>query len=142
MSKNVWIAVAVVVLVAGGWLLTRPQTAPAPTPAVVSTPQPTESSATEGAMMEKSKNIVTISSSGFSPKDITIKAGEAVTWTNSDTADHNVNSAPHPTHTIYSPLNLDTIKPGEEKSLTFPRTGTYKYHDHLNPSLFGSVTVE
>ena len=141
MSRNVWIGVAVVVLVAGGWFLTRPQSTPTPTPSVVSTPTPTESTATEGAMVED-RTTVTISSSGFSPKEITIKAGTAVTWTNSDTADHNVNSAPHPTHTIYSPLNLNTIKPGETKSLTFPDTGIYKYHDHLNPTLFGSITVE
>jgi len=53
-----------------------------------------------------------------------------------------VNSALHPTHLEYPPLNLGVIKPGESKSLTFPEAGTYKYHDHLNPSLFGSVTVQ
>lgn len=144
MSRNTAVAVIVVlILVAGGYLLMRPQTTTNPTPDAKSTPAPTASSATEGAMMEeKEENMVTISSSGFSPKDITIKAGEAVTWTNSDSADHAVNSAPHPTHTIYPSLNLNTIKSGEKKSLTFPDAGTYKYHDHLNPTLFGSVTVE
>lgn len=121
MSRNAILVVAVVlVLIIGGWFLTRPKSTP---PSVAT-------------------NLVTITQSGFSLKDITIKAGDTVSWMNSDTIDHTVNSAPHPTHTAYPPLNLDNLKPGETKSLMFPTSGTYKYHDHLNPSLTGSVTVQ
>lgn len=86
--------------------------------------------------------VVKVSATGFSPKEVKIKVGEVVTWMNDDTAMHNVSSAPHPTHTAYSPLNLGNIPAGSKVSLTFPTAGTYKYHDHLNPSLTGSVTVE
>lgn len=143
MSRNVTLAIAVVlVLIVGGWFLTRPKqtTIPAstqPTP----TPLSTES-ASPAASPAAATNLITITKSGFSPKDITITAEESVTWVNSDTMDHTVNSAIHPTHTIYPPLNLGIIKPGDQKSLTFPQAGTYKYHDHLNPSLTGSVTVQ
>ncbi len=143
MSKNAVIAGAViVVLVIAGWFLTRSK--PAVTPEV-SQPAPTASeSATPLASPSATvaQNSVTISGAGFSPAGITIKAGESVTWKNTDSENHTVNSAPHPIHTTYPPLNLNLIKPGEEKSLTFPTAGTYKYHDHLNPSLTGSVTVE
>lgn len=149
MSRNAAITVVVIlILVVAGWFLTRPkQSAPIPTPVAKQTQAPdstqsaSPSSATEGAIIKEGKN-VTITKTGFSPKDITIAVGETVIWANSDTADHTVNSAPHPTHTSYPPLNLDTIKPGEKKSLAFPKPGVYKYHDHLNPSLFGSVTVQ
>lgn len=147
MSKNVLIAgVVIIVLALAGWFLLKPQNQsvpPAPSD-VTSTPTPTQSptpTATAEAMMEE-KNLVTISSSGFSPKKITIKVGGSVTWVNSDTQDHTVNSSPHPTHTDNPFLNLGLIRPGEKKSLTFDKAGTYKYHDHLNPSLNGSVTVE
>lgn len=145
MSRNTTVAVVVIlVLIVGGWFLTRPKSTPTPAPSETSTPAPAQTttpSATEGAMM-KEKNVVKITSDGFTPKNITISAGDTVTWMNSDTVDHTVNSAPHPTHTAYLPLNLGVIKPGDKKSLTFPQAGTYKYHDHLNPSLFGSVTVQ
>lgn len=146
MSRNATLAiVAVLVVIVGGWILMRPkQTAIPETVQPAQTPTSTESAtplATDGAKMT-AESLITITKAGFSPKDITISQGAAVTWMNSDTADHTVNSAPHPTHTIYPPLNLDTIKPGEKQSLVFPKAGTYKYHDHLNPSLFGAVTVQ
>lgn len=148
MSRNIVIAVIVILaLAAGGWFLTRPkQPAISESTNVIQTPASTESaspaSATEGSDVADEENLVTISSAGFSPKEITISAGETVVWMNSDAIDHTVNSAPHPTHTAYPPLNLDTIKPGDKKSLNFPEPGTYKYHDHLNPSLVGSIIVE
>lgn len=148
MSKNAIIgAVVVVAVILASWYFIKSsqKTAAPPVPTeITATPSPNESPtpATEGATIKEEKNPVTITQSGFSPKDITIPAGETVSWMNSDTADHAVNSASHPTHTVYPPLNLDTIKPGEKKSLTFPNIGTYKYHDHLNPSLTGSVTVQ
>lgn len=147
-SRNITIAViGILIVIAVGWFLMQPKqaTTPAPVvPVVTETPSSTESagpSASEGANLQE-KNIVEIAASGFSPKNITIQKGESVTWKNTDSADHIINSAPHPIHTTYPPLNLGVIKPGDQKSLTFPDSGTYKYHDHLNPSLFGSVTVQ
>ena len=150
MSKNVVIVLVVIIVLAlAGWYFLKPQQLSAPqTPTdVTSTPTPTQSpTATEDAMMEKEqvmeKNTVQITSAGFSPKSISIKVGESVTWMNSDSQKHTVNSIPHPVHTDYQPLNLGVIQPDNQKSLTFDKVGTYKYHDHLNPSLTGAVTVE
>lgn len=132
MSRNVWIGLALVVLILAGWFYMqsqKPQPAPSPAPQV----QP--------EIMDK--NVVTVTSASFSPQEIIIKVGESVTWLNAGSEDHQVNSAPHPTHTTYQPLNtVGLLKPGDKQSLTFPTAGTYKYHDHLNPSLFGSVTVQ
>ena len=147
MSRNTTIAVVVVlVLIVGGWYLTRPKQPAVPSADTTQPPASTEtappSSASEGAMMKEDKNLVKVSATGFTPQNLTVKVGDTVAWMNSDSADHTVNSAPHPTHTVYPPLNLGVIKPGDKKTLTFPTAGTYKYHDHLNPSLFGSVTVQ
>ncbi len=146
MSRNLVIAVVVILIIAAGWFLLRPkQPVVVPAPSVQSQPVSSNSaspSATEGAMM-KDKSIVDISSNGYSPQSITIKAGESVTWINKDAANHTVNSDPHPTHTLYAVLNkIGLLKPGESKSVQFPTPGVYKYHDHLNPSLTGTVTVQ
>lgn len=128
------------VLVAGVWLLTgSKKTAPNPSPASA----PAASQETASPSAEVSQNVVNILSSGFMPQTITVKAGESVTWVNEDSVSHQVNSAPHPTHTNYPPLNtVGLIKAGESKSLAFPDAGSFKYHDHLNPSLTGTVVVE
>ncbi len=148
MSRNTTMVVVVVLLLAiVGWFFLRPkQTIEAPvssqpTQTPVSSTSASPSAATDSANMEK--NVVTISSAGFTPKDTTIKVGDIIVWTNGDAANHTVNSDPHPTHTLYPILNkVGLIKVGEKKSLQFTQAGTYKYHDHLNPSLTGSVTVQ
>lgn len=84
---------------------------------------------------------ITYSSAGFEPSTITINAGDTVTWTNQSGSDVSVNSAPHPTHTDYPPLNIGVIVNGASASLAFPTAGTYKFHNHLNPSHYGSITV-
>src|SRR5436190_524445 len=42
---------------------------------------------------------VKITSTGFEPATIQVTKGTQVTWTNTDEADHEVASDPHPTHT-------------------------------------------
>ena len=88
------------------------------------------------------QDTVTLTADGFSPATFTVKAGTKVTWTNSSGTNVTVNSNPHPTHTDYDPLNLGSFKDGETLSLIFDKPGTYKYHDHLNPSRFGTIVVE
>ncbi len=149
MSKNTTIIVIIVVaVIILGWFLFRPKTSvetvSSPQPAATSTSSEsaTPSSASGGASMNQEKNLVTISSSGFSPQSITVKVGEPLTFENTDTENHTVNSDNHPTHLLYPFLNLGLIQPGEKKSVTLSKIGTFTYHDHLNPSLKGSVTVQ
>lgn len=134
--------VIVIVIVVGWWFISsqRSQAPQTEIPITIEQETSTQQSSPSG---EVSENEVLITSSGFSPKDLTIKKEDSVTWVNSDTATHQVNSAIHPTHQLYPPLNtIGLLQQGEKKSLSFPDPGTYKYHDHLNPSFFGSITVE
>lgn len=85
---------------------------------------------------------VTLASSGFEPQNITVKAGTKVTWINKSGSGATVNSAVHPTHLAYPPLNLGSFDDGETLTLVFDTPGTYKYHNHLNPSQTGVVVVE
>ena len=143
MSKNIWIGLIVIIaLILAGWYFIQSQKPQPTVPATQVQPETTPATTSASPSETADKTVVNIASTDFSPANITINAGDSVIWRNGDSADHNVNSASHPTHTAYPPLNLGVIKPGESKSLTFPTAGTYKYHDHLNPSLTGSVTVE
>ena len=71
-----------------------------------------------------------------------MKVGESVEFVNNSSSNVQVNSAPHPTHELYPELNIGVIAPGETKSVTFTTAGTKTYHNHLNPSQNGQVTVE
>ena len=100
----------------------------------------TSTTASPSATAEK---LITVSATGFSRKEITIMAGESVTFVNSDSIIHTANSDPHPQHTSFQFINeISRLAAGEKKSLTFSTIGTYKYHDHLNPQFTGTVVVQ
>ena len=99
---------------------------------------------------------VTYNGTAYTPKDVTIKKGGTVTWKNSSSGNMWVASAQHPTHTVYSGTSRSAhcassytgAKPfdqckGETTDYTFAfdKTGKHGYHDHINASAFGSVTV-
>ncbi len=90
-----------------------------------------------------SQNVIEITSSGFYPAVMTIKAGDSVTWVNKDNQVHQIDSNPHPIDNAYPPLNsIDLLQPGEYKTLTFPKTGNFGYHDFLHPKIQGIVVVK
>ena len=89
---------------------------------------------------------VTITSSGVSPKAVTVNVGEVVMFVNSDSRSHEIASNPHPSHTDCPPINaLETLAPGQSRNtgnLTTART--CGYHDHSdsgNVSLQGTITI-
>jgi plastocyanin len=159
-SRNLVIAavVLVIVLVVGfvGFKAMKKAEAPqtstpsAETNTEATTPPLQEASSTpeestEGAGMVKEEGAATftLTTSGASPKSVTIKKGESVTWENSTSDVVQINSAPHPAHTDYPPLNtVGQVAVGAKKSLSFPTAGTYKWHNHLNPSANGSIVVQ
>ncbi len=94
---------------------------------------------------------VEITSTGFSPATVTIKAGEKVAFVNKGSGLHWPASAVHPTHAMYPESGgcigskFDACKglaTNEEWSFTFNEKGSWNYHDHLNPSLTGTIVVE
>jgi plastocyanin len=77
---------------------------------------------------------VQIKSTGFVPATVTINQGDSVTWTNTDTKDHQVVSNA-------GAFASAILKPGKSYTHAFPSGGTYRYHDGLHPTLKGAVTV-
>lgn len=142
--------IAIVVLAAAGYFLVSNQSkntvAPTPTNSPTQTEQtqsaPSATNTATDEAMTKEEVTVTLTTSGFEPNTITVKAGTKVVWTNKSGAVATVNSALHPTHLLYPPLNLGEFADGEKVSLVFDKAGTYKYHNHLNPGQTGTVVVE
>jgi plastocyanin len=159
MNKNILIGLVVVLLVIGGVVMVQnrsndqvanntsdTQEAPTDTSVVE------EESVNENDAMVRDDAVnnsatedvvtVTLTDEGFSPQEITVKAGSKVVWKNNSGDSATVDSSVHPTHRDHPELNLGNFEDGEEHSLVFEEPGTYRYHDHLNASRFGTVVVE
>ncbi|MBI4093930.1 hypothetical protein HY417_03120 [Candidatus Kaiserbacteria bacterium] len=158
MKNFIW-ALAIVVILGGGYLLWQGNAqnegvaatpSPSPTPIVSPEPTPTPAPAPRGAPMTAA---VTYSGTSFSPSEVTIKKGGTVTWQSVSGGQMWVASAQHPSHMIYggttrqehcpdaSRTAFDQCAGGGEYSFTFQKVGTWNYHDHMNATVFGKVTV-
>ena len=92
---------------------------------------------TSGGNPSASGNTVSVSMKNlaFNPKDITIKVGTTVVWTNNDSVDHNVTSAT-------GLFNSGNLAPGDTFKFTFDQAGTYPYSCTIHvPDMVGTVTV-
>lgn len=101
------------------------------------TPPTTKTSAVKQAK-------ITITKDGFVPAVIQVKKGTEVIWTNTDETAHQVASDPHPTHDKLKDLgDGEVLAKGESFSFIFEKSGSFTFHDHLNPIKFkGEVIVE
>lgn len=106
------------------------------------TPSPSPTSVKPEAIELTSLEIV-VSDTSVTPKDSKVKKGSVVTFVNKGTKTHWIASDPHPTHTDYSGFDPQRgIAPGQSWSFTFDKVGLWKFHDHLQPTLRGSIIVE
>jgi plastocyanin len=86
---------------------------------------------------------VEILKGSFSPTTLRIAKGDIVVWTNKDTSPHQIASDPYPSNDTVPGLLSDSLAANESFSFTFDKTGTFTYHDNLNPlKLKGTVVVE
>lgn len=111
----------------------QPTTQPIPTQ-TIATPTPEATQANE--------TIVEVTDEGFLPASLTIKKGTKIVWINRTDNPVTVNSDPHPIHTLYSKLNLGSFITSKTVQLIFDEPGTYKYHNHLEASMTGTIIVE
>ena len=135
-TKVILIAVVLILALLGGWkLLSNGQVQ-------------------QGAGSEAQ---ITYTDQGYSPASINIKKGDTVVWKNQSSKDMWPASALHPTHTVYpgsgiskcntaeQPAIFDacaSINPGSSWSFKFLQAGSWKFHDHLSTTNFGTINVE
>ncbi len=94
------------------------------------------------ATADASAAVITYTDNGFSPATMNAKVGQKVVFKNNSSSAIQVNSAPHPVHNLYPELNIGAIAAGSTGSTSFAKAGTYKYHNHLNPSQTGTIVVQ
>lgn len=141
-------ALAVVVAIAyviGSKMKTSKKVEATPAPVAVATPtsvpvvEPSTSSSSavpSSAPLSITDKIIDIKSFAYNPTTLTVKAGETIMVTNSDTVGHSV--------TEDSGL-FDTglLAAGQTKTFTAPsKAGSYKYHCSAHASMTATLTVE
>ncbi|MFI9810983.1 cupredoxin domain-containing protein [Saccharothrix variisporea] len=72
----------------------------------------------------------------YSPANITVNVGDTVTWTNQDTAPHNVVVTSGP-----EKFTSPTLQKGQSYTFTFTKAGSYQYYCSVHPDMKASVTV-
>jgi plastocyanin len=72
----------------------------------------------------------------FAPASLSVPAGSTVTWTNYDTAPHDVKTTSGPL-AIHSPM----LNKGESWSFTFTTAGSYGYVCTVHPDMTAGITV-
>lgn len=78
----------------------------------------------------------------FTPAITNIKVNDWVFFKNKSTVDFWPASNPHPTHTDYPEFDSKkAIAPGAQFKFQFTKAGNWGFHDHLNPSIHGSINV-
>lgn len=126
------------------FIFTSPAATPTPAFSLLLTP----SGAPTGAGLPATSPVaaattVAIDDNGFAPATATVKAGTAVTFTNHGQAPHWPASDPHPTHTNLAGFDSKRgLATGESYAYTFTTPGTWGFHDHLNPTVKGTVIVQ
>lgn len=132
MNKKILLLIIVIVLAVGGYFLSRRS-------------NKSEVSGGDNYVNQPlaGKIVINMTDDGFSPSTVNIKQGETVVFKNNGIRDHWPASAIHPTHQVYPEFDPKRpIVPGNYWSFTFDKKGIWRYHDHLNPTFFGTINVE
>lgn len=86
---------------------------------------------------------IDITDKGFVPATLRVAPGTSVVWTNKTSAPHGVASDPYPDRSKLPGLDSRTpLAPEATYSFTFKDSGSWSYHDHLNPTMVGTVVVQ
>lgn len=142
------IIIAVVVMVGGYLLLNKSETPASLSSADVATiNENKEVSVTPTA----DQFVINYSNTGYSPNPLRVLVGATVVFKNESSRAMWPASAIHPTHTGYPTTGgclgstFDAcrgVQPGDSWSFKFDVAGNWKYHDHLKPSVWGTIIVE
>ena len=172
MNTNTLIAIIAVIVIAGGglFLLTRDGSDTLPpentnteengnvnnstsTPPSSTNTNTNTGSSNNNEQTSSTETVITYTASGYSPKTVTINVGDSVRFVNNSDSGMWTASAVHPTHSVY-PVKDDAdclgssfdaceaTAPGESWTYTFTEAGDWGFHNHVNASHTGTVTVE
>ena len=161
MRNLLWIIIAIVLIAGGYWWWSMSNTA-TPVNENASSAAPITASTTSETPVTTAPaapQMVTVTYDGktYSPSTVTIQVGDTVTFKNASGKNMWVASDEHPTHTEYDGTSrsthcaagytgetpFDQCKPeSADYSFTFKKAATIEFHDHINPSAHGTITIQ
>ena len=171
MSTTGWAVtiIAIIIVLAGGWwYFSQAPALPATTgttavvnsgdtgAAAAADASGTEASSASSTSAQATGPTIHFTATGFAPKDVTIKAGQKVTFVNDTSNPMWVASDAHPTHTEFDgtdrathcsgtytgPTPFDQCQPGSTYTFVFTKAGTFMFHNHMAAQYEGTVTVQ
>ncbi len=137
MNKALVGLAAVIIIAVGAVAVTRNSNTNKTTPSTATSPPSSSQNNTQST-----QDTISYDGKSFNPAHLTVKSGTTVTIKNSSSENLQFQSNPHPVHTDDSDLNVGVVAPGQSKTFTATQKGTFGYHDHLNPSEKGTITIE
>lgn len=170
MKKTIYI-IAALIIIAGGFYfydqshkqvkapetkneaIPSPALTQTPTPTAKPSPTPTPKTNAQGGTFSSGEDTgdgssvqvyeVAYDGKNFSPASIDINKNDWIFFKNASDVDIWVASNPHPTHTDYPGFDSkQKIAPGKTYKFQFTKSGTWGYHNHLNPAQGGKVVVK
>ena len=96
----------------------------------------------QDAVVTPGTRTMSMTDDGYSPVNVTIEQGTEVVFENNSDQARWPASNIHPTHEIYPEFDpKEEIPAGSSWSFTFDKIGEWGYHDHLRPSITGTIFV-
>lgn len=92
---------------------------------------------------EQAPVTVRITAQGFEPRALEVAKGQSVLFVNDDVLPHWPASDVHPVHTLCPGFDaLRGLQKGEQYRVTFTKSQTCSFHDHLNLSFTGVMSIQ
>ena len=86
--------------------------------------------------------VISYTDSGFGQARAVINPGDSVVFRNDSSRSFWPASDPHPAHTELSAFDArSAVAPGQSYTMTFEQSGNWGFHNHLNSSEMGTVSV-
>lgn len=99
--------------------------------------QPADSGGSSGTVEVSMKNIQ------FDPKEVTVRAGETITFTNNEAIPHDVHKTSGPGDDFGSEGGSGGMQQGDTFELTLDEPGKYAYVCNVHaPGMAGTITVK
>ncbi len=127
MNKNIYIVIVVIiiVLVLGWWYYLQ------------NNPYQTNNNSGTGNQQQTTQQskeaLISIINFSFEPGSLKVAPGTKITWTNNDSATHQIKS---------DTFSSDPLAHGQTFSVTLDTPGVYNYSCAIHPSMKGIITVQ
>lgn len=144
-SRGLLIGIVIAALAIAGLVVfvlnNQPTTAPNSENNQANTPTGSTERDNEVAPNPSERMTITFNGDSFEPNELTVKKGTVITVKNESSRDVQFSSNDHPAHRDNTEMNLKTLAPGESASYTATAVGEWGFHDHIDESKTGTITV-